>query len=461
MFAMLELGSDAARRAACASVGAALLAAACAVPAAAADPAEVTREEVRTWHEEQAGTEPSFEPGDVIGPDALARLRPFLPPGYLAEFDFDGMRVEIAPTGDYRPHPDYVEATKRFADETELGESGELFHYVAGQPFRNERIADAPPDEAGLMIGWNFNFRWQNYGHHVPRAWTALVRAGAEEDDDGGGGSGFEGELVQGGGQIDRAFGYSFQRVYHSHLSQLEGKDHTLDLREAEEIEYRDKTEFFAPYNLRDQRTIIERSNDPHGEDQAISYMPTERRVRRISAKERRDSWQGSELTFDDFYCFSGRVADYQWRRLGRQRVLAVMDAKPPAPVFGGPRSAVPVHRRELRDSWIVEQVPKDDGHPYGSKILFVDTQTYTCSVALIFDRDLRLWRRMSTVRTWSESPHSSAEEDRGLRLARYVGSAIIDYKSGYVTLSEMRSARYPEVSAAEVRRMFSSGSLQ
>lgn len=434
----------------------ALLAVAGLAPAAsAASPRDVTRDDVVAWVEAGPDADASLPPGTVIERDGLDRLQPFLPPGHLEEFDFEGVRIEIAPTGDYTPHERYREATERWADQTQVAEDGALLHYVAGQPFRNERIAEAPPDEAGLMIGWNFNFRWQNYGHHIKRAWTALIRPGSG----GGDVSGFRTELVKGGGHIDRAFAYSFQRVYHSHLSQLDGDDHALDLRGAENIEYRDKMEFLAPYDLRDLRTITERPNDPHGEDQATSYMPTERRVRRISPKERRDSWQGSELTFDDFYVFSGRVADYTWRRLGRRPVLAVMDAEPPAPEFYGPTSTIPEHRWELRDTWIVEQVPKDRGHPYSSKIMFVDAQTFTASLGLIFDRDGRLWKRMSTIRTWSESPHSDPV-DRGRRIARYVGSVVVDHNTGYATLSEMSTASYPDVSSSEARRMFSSGAL-
>ena len=70
---------------------------------------------------------------------------------------------------------------------------------------------------------------------------------------------------------------------------------------------------------------VIERSVVPFVEDQVNSYLPTERRVRRLSAKERADSWVGSEMTFDDFEGFSrpestffrphfGVTLDASWR---------------------------------------------------------------------------------------------------------------------------------------------------
>ena len=62
---------------------------------------------------------------------------------------------------------------------------------------------------------------------------------------------------------------------------------------------------------------------DPHADDQVNTYLPTERRVRRFSAKERADSFMGSNVTLDDFEGFSG---EYQitWSFIGSRKILAV-----------------------------------------------------------------------------------------------------------------------------------------
>ena len=54
---------------------------------------------------------------------------------------------------------------------------------------------------------------------------------------------------------------------------------------------------------------MVERSLDPTEEDQVSSYLPRERRVRRLSAEERADKFMGSNFTLDDFEAFSGRVS--------------------------------------------------------------------------------------------------------------------------------------------------------
>ncbi len=63
-------------------------------------------------------------------------------------------------------------------------------------------------------------------------------------------------------------------------------------------------------------------------QDQVNSYLPTERRVRRLSSRERADSWLGSEMTLDDFAGFSGRVLDYERSLLGEKSILAIADLK-------------------------------------------------------------------------------------------------------------------------------------
>ena len=44
------------------------------------------------------------------------------------------------------------------------------------------------------------------------------------------------------------------------------------------------------------------------------------------------------------------------------------------------------------------------EGHPYKSRILFVDKQTFNIPVSLIFDHEDALWKVMQTV---TSSPHS------------------------------------------------------
>lgn len=64
------------------------------------------------------------------------------------------------------------------------------------------------------------------------------------------------------------------------------------------------------------------------------------------------------------------------WKYLGTRTVLATMNLAD-NPEAGGPHKWGPHKVRwELRDCHVIEQTPKDPSHPYGHKLVFIDTET-------------------------------------------------------------------------------------
>ena len=422
--------------------------------AAAAE--DVTRGDVDAWMATHRATPPAFSPGDHIGSAGLEQLRPFLPPVTIDEFNFPELAIEIAAPASYPPHPVYREASLRYAGQCQLGERGELLHYRAGRPFSDAEIRAAQPRAAGTMIAWNHNFRWQHYGGKWDEIWGVFLREGSAE----GGRDGLPPDFIAGGGVIDRVLHYGFQRVYHSHLAQLRADDYRLHVEDAGAIEFKDYVEFYEPFELRELKIVVERPNAPFAEDQAFSYMPNERRTRRLSPKERRDAWMGSEMTMDDFYGFSGRVPDYEWRLLGEHRILAVINSRRVYPRYHGPHSRVADDRYELRPVWVVEAIPRDPEHPYSSRVVFVDQETSTILSALMFDREERLWKGFYKVLTWSENERPDTIPDRGTFVLRYTGAVFVDHRSGKSTVNIQPETSYPSVTARQARRMFSDSNL-
>ena len=154
--------------------------------------------------------------GEVLKQADLDKLRPFLPPRYIDEFNFSEAEFRVSPSGNYTPHPDYLAATEQYSGQTKLAGDGALEGYVAGQPFSRALITPGHP-QAALKAAWNFNYRWQNYGMHVRRGILGALMA------KGGSGSqlsGFPPDLIQGGGKAIRHLVALYQRVYHNHLSQ-------------------------------------------------------------------------------------------------------------------------------------------------------------------------------------------------------------------------------------------------
>ncbi len=383
----------------------------------------------------------------------LELLRPFVVPGFLEELNFPEFQIEIAAAGDYTPHPLYQNATLQYAGQSELGPDGALLNYVAGQPFPNEALEAASPDQAGLMAAWNTNFRWQHYGQHVIDARTLFLKQGS------GGQTQFDGfppEMIQGGGVLERSMEMGWRRTYMNHLPQLADSDYGFQFAAARGATFKEVTEYYSPVEFRGQKLMVERPLDPHEQDTINAYLPGERRVRRLSAKEKSDTWLGSEVTLDDFYGFDGHVLDNTWNYLGHRKILVVMDSKHSYPHLFGPNSRVLGDRWELREAIVAEGVPTLHGHPYGSRLLFLDAQNYRILAALYFDPDQTLLRVMIPIYSWSETTKDNPELNRGAHVSMYKGNAYVNLQTGNATLTTIIETVYPAPEPKRVRRLYS-----
>ena len=99
---------------------------------------------------------------------------------------------------------------------------------------------------------------------------------------------------------------------------------------------YKEFIEIFSPYDMAGLKIVIERPIDQYKGDQVNSYLPNERRVRRLSAKERADSYIGTNWTLDDFEGFSGMVVDNDWKLIGNKKLLSILNSQQDHPQFHG-----------------------------------------------------------------------------------------------------------------------------
>jgi hypothetical protein len=325
-----------------------------------------------------------------------------------------------------------------------LADDGALEGYIAGRPFAQALINPGDP-QAGLKAAWNFNYRWQHYGMHVQRYLGALMAKGGAASQL----SGFPPDLIQGGGKAIRHLVASYQRVYHTHLAPLSKNGHLLPIEGAGEFEYKDYVEFTEPYDVRGQRFLVYRYDDPRRQDDAWGFLPQLRKVRRLAITERDDHIGGTEMTLDDFTGFSGRVLDHQWKFLGWKAILHVMNSRHPYARFYGPNGWLPNDRWELRPCAVLEQTPLGE-RAYGSKIYFWDAQTYETAMVLVFDKQGKLWKVIDLLHGWSEDP-SQPEQDRGKRLPRNIGFTIVDVQKEQATIFSAYQIVYPEVTVSEV----------
>ena len=428
---------------------AALLAFTFVVPTQASD---TTYTELRVWLAEHTDAPIDGVRSGIYTIDDLAKLRPYLAPGFAPLFDFPELSIEIMETQHYPPSRAYRTATGQFVGTASIGSDGRLESHQAGQPFSVSQIAASPPKEAGHMVAWNHIFRWQNYGYSA-KALVSYVEPGVDGTQTTG---------MAGGGSAMRVVTANYSRVYLTKLAQETDNDYRFDIGDEGNLYWKEYFEFLDPFDIAGTKFVVERSTDPEVEDQVYSYIAGERRVRRLSAKERADSFMGTDLTLDDSQGFSGRVLDYVWDYLGRKVILHVSASRNAEAEFFGPNSNIPLDRWQLRPCYVVELTPKWEEHPYGRRVQFIDTESYNTTLSLIFDRKDSLWKVIYTVyeRTNVAPEVEPALEDSVHHWAALVGIDLDKSTTTLVREAPGTQATYAKNTAAKVRRIFDVSNL-
>jgi hypothetical protein len=409
-------------------------------------------EETLDWLNEH-----SEAPKDGLAPgmytrSSLSDLSRYLPPGYAENFEFDDLSMELVETENYVSHPKYQTATKRFLGEPRLGSNGELLTYTAGKPFSAQQIADEKKGNAGWMVAYNHIHRWQRYGYRVDNmVWNVEPTVGKKR------GNRIE-SVMRGGGHVDRHYEMFYQRVYLSKLASEPLKNYRMNVDGSKDLLYKEFVEFKSPFDMAGMKFVIERPLDQTKGDQVNSYLPTERRVRRLSARERADSWVGTNWTLDDFEGFSGLVMDNDWRYLGKKVILHVTNSKNITPLSHGDLSLIPLDRWQLRPCYVVEATPRWKDHPYGKRIIFIDSETGTVVTTLVYDHEGLLWKVFTTQYAHSNSAEGQDEE---YSTPRWIGSIALNIRDNNGTIgASVSPSEYTSVKPSQVRRLFDVSNL-
>jgi hypothetical protein len=378
---------------------------------------------------EDAGVAPSFKEGDVITYEQIDSLRPFLPPEFWANRDFffyEGMRLEIGPFyRDYSPPAEFLQASERFAGQAKLGPDGSLKDYTAGTPFEMDKISCQGDPEAGTKIMWNFDYRWIGDGRTVSYYYSYWDR----------------------GEELPLFYEGTSKTIVLSHRVETDYLDKQGgDIFRGEKRKYAFGITVDAPFDARGIQVLTYRykeSDLPREQaknDDTWVYVPTLRRVRRISTAQRTDAVQGTDFTFDDLFSFSGVVPQYEWRCLSEMDLLAPMNSKIKAYPYNKDANFGPFglsyadDRWEMRKALKVHFTPKNPEHPYHHKDIYIDKQTLEPLYSFAYDQKEELWKVLWHNHRWSEDSWEGYKGWKGIaqpRDIRVISDTIINVQTG------------------------------
>jgi hypothetical protein len=348
---------------------------------------------------EDAGSlAPQFQEGDVITLDQLDKIRPYVPEEFWDNRDmffYEGMKLEIGPTNaDYTPSQTYTAATEGFKGQPRIGPDGSLENYTAGQPFPMDEIDCLGDPQAGVKIMWDFDYQWNGAGGSANFFYSYWDR----------------------GEQLPLYYEGSGGTVALSHRPEPQYLDaNDGDIFRGEKRKYAFGVQVDAPFDARGIMLMSYRyktTDKPRKEaknDDTWVYVPTLRRVRRLSAAQRTDAVAGTDFTFDDLFSFAGIIPQYEWECLGERQILAPMNSKVKAFPYDKEHNFGPYglsyadDRWELRDSVVVRMTPKNADHPYHHKDLYLDKQTLTAHYSFAYDQKEEIWKILWHNKRWSE----------------------------------------------------------
>jgi hypothetical protein len=366
--------------------------------------------------EDVAPGAPTFKEGDTITFDKVESLKPYLPPEFWDNRDFffyEGMQLEIGPTmRDYTAPPEFWSVTEKYKGTSKVGPEASVDGYVTGRPFPGKIDCKGDP-QAGAKVMWNFDWRWQGDGTNS-RYYYSYWDRGEELP------LYYEGtaKIIKMVGRIESEYANNDYEMFRGdkrkHIFGIE-VDAPFDARGILVMTYRYRDSEKPKANTKNDDTWV--------------YVPTLRRVRRISSAQRTDAVSGTDFTLDDLRSFDGIVPQYAWECLGSDiQIIAPMNTKVPAYPYTKDHNFGPYglsyadDRWELRKAYKVRFVPNNADHPYSKKDIYIDEQTMEPLYSFAYDRKNELWKIITHNHRWSGDSIADDQKRSGAWYAGWAG---------------------------------------
>ena len=405
---------------------------------------------------------PTFKEGDVVGFDKIESIKNFVPAEFWANRDFffyEGMNMEVGPFfKDYGQPPEYLAASEKFKGQAKVGPDDSLEGFSSGFPFDPASIDCKGDPQAGVKHIWNFAYQWDGDGSDSRYFYSYWDR----------------------GEELPLYYEGTSKTIMMSHRVEPELVEKQAgDLFRGEKRVNAFGIEVDAPFDARGILLMSYRYKDSEKpvaqakNDDTWVYVPTLRRVRRISTAQRTDAISGTDFTLDDLFSFNGVVPQYEWKCLGEQDVITPFNTKVKGYPYVKDQNFGPYglsfanDRWELRRAVIVRMTPRNKDHPYAFKDIYIDKETLQPLYSFAYDQKQELWKILYHNHRWSGDDsltgkwHDSWEEVAEPRVMSVVADVIINVQTGTGNRIEIWDAGgKPVGNKAQIRRYIDVGRL-
>ena len=333
-------------------------------------------------------------PGDKITEQNIDKVKDLISPG-MEWVIKHGWPITITETKRVEFPQAYREATEKYAGQVKLSGDGlNVLNYVAGQPFPN---IDTKDPQAAMKIMWNWGYNHLTTDDVDLRNFDADTGAVADH-----------GPLT-----VERHFLLDhFRRLFWTGRLYVDPKPEKPNPNG-----YRAQQGLYPvlePFDLKGVGALGNRYTSSEKQDDSWLYLPSLRRVRRLSTAQRSDALFGQDTDVDSYYGYSGHPAWMDFKYLGERDLLSCYHAQHYPVKWNDKVDWAFDDVWEKRHVYVIEGISKLPQYAYGKRVIFVDKEAWIIPFSDIYDRSGELWK------IWIN--------DVSFRKKAFEGAGVIEY---------------------------------
>ncbi len=312
-------------------------------------------------------------PGDKITDQNIDKVKDLISPG-MEWCVKRGWPITISETKRIEWPQAYKEATEKYASQVKLSPDGmDVKNYVAGLPFPNLEPNDP---QLALKIMWNYSYNFLTTDDVDLRNFDADTGSVADH-----------GPLT-----VERHFLLDhFRRLFWTGRLYVDPKPEKPNPNG-----YRAQQGLYPilePFDLKGVGALGNRYIESSKQDDSWLYLPSLRRVRRLSTAQRSDALFGQDTDVDSYYGYAGHISWMEWKYLGEKEVIGSFHGQN-YPVKWDPKVDWAFDDVwEKRKVYVVEGVSKLPQYAYSKRVIFIDKEAWIIPFTDIYDRSGELWK--------------------------------------------------------------------
>jgi hypothetical protein len=398
-----------------------MLAAFCAValfsPMAPADD-EITSD---NWTE-MVGFKPDLEQaknvkkGKKVKKANVADYAALLPPSMRMMIEKYNLVLKLKEYEPIYPSVGYIEATNKYRGQPQIIDVGKdyrkrgLKNYTAGLPFLNPKT--------GLEVAWNYQYSYNgDDGDTFYTVYWISAATGVEHTE-------------------EWRWAFIIRTINRTDLDPKPAIKSFLE----KGLQYTSITYALAPYDKKGFGALYSRAVDPL-DQQGHIYVPAMRRVLRNTFGTRGDTWNSTDLLYEDVRGYMGYPEWMEWKLIGKKTMLMAMhsgvklgkkNAKKTYDIDKWPHWN-PKLVYEPRSVYVVEVTPKFPDYPYSKQIMYFDAETFAIPYKEAYDKKGDLWKVV--LIGYNDSP------DMDSLPPEFGACAVIDFQAEHATLFNFHKA--------------------